>query len=192
MSKRVKLLVSLAREKYEGKVMLNISSQCKEFQPTTSSSSSLKISIIENEQTDYFISSIQSSESDYDDSDKDSNFELPPNKTKTLFPFIIPSSASSSTSSSSSASINDSSSSSSDTEDENVDVCQNPAISEVHEQKPITKEKKGKKRVRKPSMWKINVTKVLINSGKAYHFSLNQRNKFQKEKFVHPVKTIVA
>lgn len=61
----------------------------------------------------------------------------------------FPSSTSSSTSSSSSASsINDSNSSNSDTEDENVDLSQNPAMSGVNEQE----EKKGKKRVRKPSM----------------------------------------
>ncbi|KAL4091306.1 hypothetical protein QTP88_026009 [Uroleucon formosanum] len=169
MSKRVHLLVSLAREKYEGNVTLNVSSQFKELQPTTLSSSSPKVHIIENEQTDYFNSPIQSNESDYDDSDKDPNFELPANITKPFFPSIIPSSTSSSISSSSSASsINDSTSSSSDTEDENVDISQNPAIPGVHEQEPITEEKKGKKRVRKPSMWKTKAAKVLKNSGKAY------------------------
>lgn len=145
MSKRVHLLVSLAREKYEGKVTLNVSSQCKELQPTTSSSSSPKAPTKENEQTDYFISPIQSNESDYDDFDKDPNFELPANKKKSFFLSIIPSSASSSTSSSSSASINDSSSSSSETEDENVDLSQNPAMSGVLEQEPITEEIRGKK-----------------------------------------------
>jgi len=186
MSKRVHLLVSLAREKYEGKVPLNVSSQCKELQPTTSSSSFPKVPIKENEQTDYFISPIQSNESDYDDSDKDPNFELPANKTKPFLPSIIPSSSSSSTSSSSSASsINDSSNSSSDTEDDNVDLSQNPAMSEVHEQEPITEEKKGKKRVRKPSMWKTKVAKVLRNSGKAYH-SLSKSKKQVPERKMRP------
>jgi len=125
MSKREHLLVSLAREKYEGKVTLNVSSQCKELQPSTSSSSSPKVSIKENEQTDYFTSLIKSNESDYDDSDKNPNFELPANNTKPFLHSIIPSSTSSSTSSSSSASsINDSSNSSSDTENENVDLSQ--------------------------------------------------------------------
>lgn len=186
MSKRVHLLVSLAREKYEGKVPLNVSSQCKGLQPTTSSSSFPKVPIKENEQTDYFISPIQSNESDYDDSDKDPNFELPANKTKPFLPSIIPSSTSSSTSSSSSASsTNDSSNSSSDTEDENVDLSQNPAMSEVHEQEPITEEKKGKKRVRKPSMWKTKVAKVLRNSGKAYQ-SLSQSKKQVPERKMRP------
>ncbi|KAL5239117.1 hypothetical protein ACI65C_006527 [Semiaphis heraclei] len=124
MSKRVNLLVSLAREKYERKISLNVSSQCKDLQPTTSSSTSPKVPVKENEQTDYFISPIQSNESDYDDSDKDPNFELQANKIQTFFPSIIPSSSSSSTSttssSSSASSVNDSSSSSTDTEDENV------------------------------------------------------------------------
>lgn len=187
MSKRVHLLVSLAREKYEGKVPLNVSSQCKELQPTTSSSSFPKVPIKENEQTDYFINSpIQSNESDYDDSDKDPNFELPANKIKPFLPSIIPSSTSYSTSSSSSASsTNDSSNSSSDTEDENVDLSQNPVMSEVHEQEPITEEKKGKKRVRKPSMWKTKVAKVLRNSGKAYH-SLSKSKKQVPERKMRP------
>lgn len=85
MSKRVKLLVSLARDKYEGKVTLDVTSQCKESQLTSSSSSSPKIPLKENEQTDYFISPIHSNESDYDDSDKDPNFELPANKQNHFF-----------------------------------------------------------------------------------------------------------
>lgn len=93
---------------------------------------------------------------------------MPANKTKPFFPSIIPSSTSSSTSSSSSApSINESSSSNSDTEDENVDLSWNPAMFGVHEQK----EKKGKKIIRKPSMWKTKVAKVLRNSGKVYQYS---------------------
>ncbi|KAL4131539.1 hypothetical protein QTP88_008833 [Uroleucon formosanum] len=189
MSKRVHLLVSLAREKYEGNVTLNVSSQCKELQPPTLSSSSPIVPIIKNEQIDYFNSPIQSNECDYDDSDKDPNFELPANITKQFFPSIIPSSTSSSTSSSSSASsINDSTSSSSDIEDENVDISQNPAMPEVHEQEPITDEKKGKKRVRKLSMWKTKVAKVLRNSGKAYHslFKLKKQKQVPERKIRSP------
>ncbi|KAL4131630.1 hypothetical protein QTP88_008915 [Uroleucon formosanum] len=187
MSKRVHLLVSLAREKYEGNVTLNVSSQCKELQPPTLSSSSPIVPIIKNEQIDYFNSPIQSNECDYDDSDKDPNFELPANITKQFFPSIIPSSTSSSTSSSSSASsINDSTSSSSDIEDENVDISQNPAMPEVHEQEAITEEKKGKKRVRKLSMWKTKVAKVLRNSGKAYHSLFKLKKQVPERKIRSP------
>lgn len=183
MSKRVHLLVILAREKCEGNVSLNVSSQNRELQPTTSSPSSPKVPINENEQPDYFISPIRSNESDFDDSDKDPNFELPANKTK---PFI-PSSSSSSTSSSSSASSTDnSSSSSSDTEDEYEDLSQNHAMSEVHEQEPITEEKKGKKRARKPSIWKTKVAKLLRNSGKAYKSLSKSKKKIPERKIRSP------
>lgn len=184
MSKRVRLLVSLAREKYEGKV----SSQGKKLQPTTSSSSPPKVPIEENEQTNYVISSTQSDENDYDDSDKDPNFELPDNKTKPFFPSNVSSSSSSSSTScsSSTSSFSDSSSSSSDTENENVDISQNPAMSGVHEQEVITEVKKGKKRVRKPSMWKSKVAKVLRNSGKAYHSLSKSKKQVAERKIRSP------
>lgn len=104
-----------------------------------------------------------------------------------FFPSIIPSSTSSSTSSSSSASsINDSSNSSSDREVENVDLFQNPASSAIHEQESITQEKKGKKRVRTPSMWRTNVSKVLRNSGKAYHCSSKSKKEVPERKMRSP------
>lgn len=136
-----------------------------------------------NQLTDNFISPIQSNKSDTDDSDKDPNFELPGNKRKLSKIKVI---SSSSTSSSSSSSSSDSNNSDSDTDDENVDISQNPTTSGVHEQEPITEEKKGKKQVRKPLIWKANVAKLLQNSGKAYHSLSKSKKQVPERKLRSP------
>ncbi|CAG5028681.1 unnamed protein product [Parnassius apollo] len=119
----------------------------------------------------YYISPIQSDQSDFDDSGEDPNYQLI-NKSKTLSQ-IVPfgSLLSSSSTSSSSSKSSSRSNSSSDTENDSAHLQldpQNTTVAEINCQELVIKEKKGKKRVRKPTMWKSKVAKVLRNSGKAY------------------------
>lgn len=198
MSKRVRLLVTLAKEKFGKNISPNVLLQDHEVQPTIrlSNPSTSKVPIPENLEEN---SPVQSNESDYDDFDKDPNFELPGNKTKLSKVKVIPSSSLSSTSNSSSSSSsssdssnsNSSSSSSSDSsnsnsDDESIDLSQNPTISGVQEQEPISEEKKGKKRVKKLLMWKTKIAKILRNSGKAYHSLSKSKKQVPERKLRSP------
>ncbi|CAG5025172.1 unnamed protein product [Parnassius apollo] len=119
----------------------------------------------------YYISPIQSDQSDFDDSGEDPSFQLI-NKSKTLFKIVPFGSLLSSSSTSNSRSKSSSRSNSlSDTEDDSAHLQldpQNTKVAEINSQELVIEEKKGKKRIRKPTMWKSKIAKVLRNSGKAY------------------------
>ncbi|CAH2102382.1 unnamed protein product [Euphydryas editha] len=132
----------------------------------------------------YYISPIQSDESDIDDSDEDPDFQLV-HKSKIPPKVVPPSSSSTSSTGSSSCPCSSKSNSSSDTEDDSEQVDpQNAMVLETSTQN-IDIEKKSKKRVRKPLKWKSKVAKQLRNSGKAY-LSQSKSKKQVPERKVGP------
>lgn len=147
-------------------------------------------SMTEEKRSKYYVSPLQSGQSDFDDSDCDPNFvPRSPCKGPNLLragartPSTRSSNVSSSNNSSSSRSSSNSSSSSSSTDNE-TEIDLNPVPStrseaqhdpESHVVSEMQENRIGKKRFRNSGGWKSKVAKTLRNTGKAYQSATSKQ-----------------